>query len=140
MKLHRQDFVLQSLVNLQVFLLSIVELNFAVRAHIHITLKPSVSKSLERKQHAIIYIIKGVRAFRIHIVGSEGFHEMHMLERKKIYSITSGLLDFVHRALRALRPCDPKSNAHACVCAFALDGGKKRRDGPTDQRTRCFLE
>ena len=37
---------------------------------------------------------------------------------------TSGHLEFVHRALQALRPCDPKSNAHAHMCAFALDGVK----------------
>ena len=37
-----------------------------------------------------------------------------------------------------LRSCDPKSNAHAQVCAFALDGVKNVTDEPTDQRTRRF--
>ena len=52
---------------------------------------------------------------------------------------TSGHLEFVHRALQALRPCDPKSNAHAHVCAFVSDGGKKSY-GPTDGgRNKAFL-
>ena len=36
-----------------------------------------------------------------------------------------------------LRPCDPKSNAHAQVCAFALDGvkivGYQRTNEPTNK-------
>ena len=52
----------------------------------------------------------------------------------------SGLFDFVLYALRALRPCDPKSNAHAHMCVFALDGVKnitnERADGQGVSRSR----
>ena len=43
-------------------------------------------------------------------------------------------------ALRALRPCDLKSNAHAHVCASVLDGVKNVTNGRTDGRTdKAFL-
>ena len=37
-------------------------------------------------------------------------------------------------------PGDPKSNAHAHVCAFALDGVKKRTDQRMNGRIRLFWE
>ena len=44
------------------------------------------------------------------------------------------LLVIVH----LLRPCDLKSNAHAQVCAFALDVVKNVTDERTNGRTRRF--